>query len=569
MAPAIRTNSSTTEKILASLRKPTAQLMSEEMEKLKDEMRTNSMEVSTSQLGRNQGDQRQNMQFTRVTKIIFPKFGGDDVKGWMYKCEQFFKRQIMRLLGSDIVPWLVYRGAIMQRFGNSFDDPLGELKNCKFECGIEEYQNSFDKLLSRVDTREDQAISFYMAGLPNDIELSVRMFKPQTLSVAYSLSKLQVETNEATKKRNKEPLFPTPRFNKYTTSGTAINNSDELDNEEEILICASENGEKFKQVYEEVPQISLHALNGVQSYQTMRVVRFVGKFKIHILIDTSSTHNFVNESVVKRIGCNLQTTCPLLVIVAGEKNLVSNTMCSAFKWTLQGEIFTASVMLLPLGGCDMVLGIQWLSTLGDIKCNFKEVRMGLLEEYSVVFEIPTGLPPKRSHDHKIPLKEGQLLRKGKLVIGKNESLRTDLLLYFHVGPEGGHSGIQATIKKMNKPGLVPYPELLQPLPIPQGVWTEISMDFIDELPMSKGRTVIMVIVDRLSKYSHFILLTHPYTAIQVAQAFLDNIYKLHGLPRTIVSDRDVVFMSRFWKELFARLQVKLHNSTAYHPQIDG
>ncbi|GJZ89220.1 hypothetical protein Tco_0661002, partial [Tanacetum coccineum] len=91
MAPATRTNSTTTEEILASLREPIAQLMREEMEKLREEMRTTAMELSTSQLGRNQGDQKQNMQFTRVTKIEFPKFGGDDVKGWMYKCEQFFK----------------------------------------------------------------------------------------------------------------------------------------------------------------------------------------------------------------------------------------------------------------------------------------------------------------------------------------------------------------------------------------------------------------------------------------------------------------------------------------------
>ncbi|GJV14755.1 reverse transcriptase [Tanacetum coccineum] len=154
-----------------------------------------------------------------------------------------------------------------------------------------------------------------------------------------------------------------------------IADADELDNDEEILICASENREKFEQLYEEVPHISLHALNGVQSYQTMRVVGFMRKFIIHILIDTGSTHNFVNESVAKKIGCHLQTTGPLQVTVAGERNLISNTMCSAFKWTLQGEVFTASVMLLPLGGCDMVLGIRWLSTLGDINCNFKELRM--------------------------------------------------------------------------------------------------------------------------------------------------------------------------------------------------
>nr|GEU70216.1 retrotransposon-related protein [Tanacetum cinerariifolium] len=75
--------------------------------------------------------------------------------------------------------------------------------------------------------------------------------------------------------------------------------------------------------------------------------------------------------------------------------------------------------------------------------------------------------------------------------------------------------------------------------------------------------------DRLSKYAHFVALSHPYTATQVAQAFLDNVYKLHGLPQTIVSDRDRDFISLFWKTLFKLLKTELHMSTTYHPQSDG
>ena len=109
------------------------------------------------------------------------------------------------------------------------------------------------------------------------------------------------------------------------------------------------------------------------------------------------------------------------------------------------------------------------------------------------------------------------------------------------------------------------PGLLQPLPIPDKVRYEISMDFIERLPNSRGVIVIMVVVDRLSKYAHFLTLSHPYTALTVAQLFMDNIYKLHGLPNNIVSDRDKIFFSHFWNELFKLLGTQLKLSTSYHP----
>ncbi|RVW67108.1 Retrovirus-related Pol polyprotein from transposon 17.6 [Vitis vinifera] len=83
------------------------------------------------------------------------------------------------------------------------------------------------------------------------------------------------------------------------------------------------------------------------------------------------------------------------------------------------------------------------------------------------------------------------------------------------------------------------------------------------------KTAIFVVVDRLTKYGHFMLLPHPYTAKMVAQVFLDSVYKLHGLPHSITCDRDPIFTSVFWQEFFKLQGVSLQLSTAYHPQTDG
>ncbi|KAK4384513.1 Transposon Ty3-G Gag-Pol polyprotein [Sesamum angolense] len=116
---------------------------------------------------------------------------------------------------------------------------------------------------------------------------------------------------------------------------------------------------------------------------------------------------------------------------------------------------------------------------------------------------------------------------------------------------------------------LPYPGLLQPLAIPTQAWSSILMDFIEGLPKSEGKDCILVVVDRLTKYAHFIALTHPFSTESVARTFIDSVYKLHGLPVNIISDRDEVFTGVSWRELFKLLGTTLSLSTAYHPHTNG
>jgi hypothetical protein len=191
------------------------------------------------------------------------------------------------------------------------------------------------------------------------------------------------------------------------------------------------------------------------------------------------------------------------------------------------------------------------------------------------------------------LVNGVILFNNRIWLSKTSSLQPKLMAAFHNSAVGCHSGIPATYHKMKqyfywpgmkaaiqsfvkqcpvchqaKPDRARYPGLLQPLPVLDTAWEVVSMDFVEGLPRSGHYNCILVVVDKLTKFAHFIPLCHPFTALTVAKEFLDNVYKLHGMPLSIISDRDRVFTSTLWKELFGLAEVKLQMSSAYHPQTD-
>jgi hypothetical protein len=179
-------------------------------------------------------------------------------------------------------------------------------------------------------------------------------------------------------------------------------------------------------------------------------------------------------------------------------------------------------------------------------------------------------------------------------LGKQEQAHDAVLQALHNSGLGGHSGIAATYNKVKSlfswPGIKQdvttfvnncqvcqqsksehsrLPGLLQPLPVPTQAWYTIRMDFIEGLPKSRKYDSILVVIDKFSKYAHFLRLTHPYGATTVAQVFFDQVYKLHGLPTEIITDRDRIFTSTFGQTLFHLAETTLNMSSSYHPQTDG
>ncbi|KAA0065996.1 Transposon Ty3-G Gag-Pol polyprotein [Cucumis melo var. makuwa] len=126
---------------------------------------------------------------------------------------------------------------------------------------------------------------------------------------------------------------------------------------------------------------------------------------------------------------------------------------------------------------------------------------------------------------------------------------------------------QCEICQRNKNEATKPAGVLQPLPIPDRILEDWTMDFIEGLPKAGGMNVIMVVVDRLSKYAYFVTMKHPFSAKQVAIEFIDKIVRRHGIPKSIISDRDKIFLSNFWKELFYAMFIpwaELWYNTTFH-----
>jgi hypothetical protein len=207
---------------------------------------------------------------------------------------------------------------------------------------------------------------------------------------------------------------------------------------------------------------------------------------------------------------------------------------------------------------------------------------------------PTGQPTKWQFDER-----GLLRHNGRLYVPNSTAMRQEIIASFHDSKLAGHFGTEKTTQLVHRtlywqemhadikgyvatcltcqrskaPRRLPFGKL-SPLPIPERIWEEISLDLIVGLPPAKkGDNVvydsILVVVDRLSKMALYIPALEKWNAKDFATVFFEKVGSRFGLPKGIVSDRGTLFTSTFWTEICFQCQMKRKLSTAYHPQTDG
>ncbi|XP_026442759.1 uncharacterized protein LOC113342415 [Papaver somniferum] len=504
-------------------------------------------------------------QLHRVPKLDFPRFDGDNPRGWIQKYECFFwlhnidesrrvdiaaiyldgkadKWFLNFQVGQTRITWFEFAHGICIRFENPMEENfIGSFNKLVQINFVEEYFEEFESLKALMLANNPSLTKHYfimsfISGLKEELRNSVAMFYPKSLATTFSLARMEEQKHHtvATKSiRTNSSSFtnsrafstttfpPKPISTSYITSKSTPTtpksysptplktsstnpiikrltpekmrirrdkglcyNCDEVyalghkcKGRQQLFMVQTENfdsqdTEVEDEVFEEAVEspvesdmeISLHALTGTTTGDTIRIPSLLKRQSVFILIGTGSTTSFIDCSLAAKLKCKVEHTAHMLVTVANGGKTVSTGICSKLPWSMQGYQFSEDFMLLPLGGCDMVLGADWLKRLGDVMFNFPKLSVSfihhgqhitlqgitnspsllmisgsavkrflakttydlighlfsvsttpipppipapllpLLSEYEDIFAEPTSLPPHRTLDHPISLK---------------------------------------------------------------------------------------------------------------------------------------------------------------------
>jgi hypothetical protein len=334
--------------------------------------------------------------------------------------------------------WTEYVIDVTQRFGEVFEDPLAELIHVKQTGSVQEYIDAFELASTQVNLFPEQSLSIFLARLENTTQMHVRMFHPTSVIHAGRLAKFheasklssnsqkfQNKTNSFTYNKTAisppKPLLSTPVLNTNLTPSTnkssiqkptRIYSPAEMSERKakglcmycdepytpghqfkhkrtQIMVMELDNDASAPEINEETTvdnsvgtepqgeeiQLSLHALTGLPSYQTMKVCGSHNQKTLQILLDSGSTHNFLDLEVAKRLGCKLEPVTPMTVTAGGGNKIQAPFICRNFSCQLQQTTFLVDVVVLPLGCYDLILGIPFLKALGPILWDFNTLQM--------------------------------------------------------------------------------------------------------------------------------------------------------------------------------------------------
>nr|GEX59048.1 hypothetical protein [Tanacetum cinerariifolium] len=325
----------------------------------------------------------------RIGKVEFPRFSGMDVEAWIYRCEYFFTidettkmmkqryaiiylegdtiqwhQAFMKTRGATVaeLSWTNYARAIPTRFSNAmFEYPMEEiaslqqgtlheayglakiqnLNNSTFETKFTTAKGEGSQLKTYTDnhriTPPVNASKIPLLPTPNS-----KSMDPATTKTGAKVSRRLTSKELELKRAKGECFWCTKKIytgHKYPRNQLFII---EVEDEEEM------SGEVSNEEEDNSPQMSIHALTRLPSYSTMRIQGTIGNRQLHILVDSGSTHNFIDVKLANKLQCVIKDIPPLSVGVAGGRQLKCNQMCSGFQWAMQGHWFTTEEGTSPI-----------------------------------------------------------------------------------------------------------------------------------------------------------------------------------------------------------------------------
>ncbi|MCO5595346.1 hypothetical protein L7F22_049388 [Adiantum nelumboides] len=439
----------------------------------------------------------------------------------------------------------------------------------------------------------------FCAGLPEDMNEYVNSQKPRSISavIHHTMVAAMINLQQGTK-RNLKPMEAKDKP-EYKGMNSSPNSSKDNSNN---------NKPKEEGVFKGKNKLLPKSLNVIVKKTSASNVESKGTL-IALALKETHAMNFISLELATKLGVQDFEMGDAMKADGAfiDQEVSVTTLIGKLRLHIQGYVDKEYFFISPLKHDNVILGAPWFDCLAasikfperKISFKFREKDMYINEQESDEYAIDPDFKDVISaialgkKEEPFTLQDGYLLHGNRLCIRR--SLCEKVMFESHTPPDVGHRGIQTTMKAIEtyffwptmKGDIQDYvskcvicqktkydrgkqPGLLQPLPIPDSPWESISMDFIFGLPKSiHGNTRIWTIVDRFSKQAHFIPVKKTIKAHQMATLFISQVFKYHGLPTSIVSDRDPRMSSNFWKGLFENLGTRLNFSSTYHPQTDG